>query len=288
MLLTNATNCLHYQPSYNGGAEMVGRKIQVVIMWVVLTVVLSVAVRLFLPIAPLGYDWATYFSSAHNVPAYYPPWTTAILCWLPWPVLIGLTLSTYIVAVMKRARSPMSAACALLAIPLFWCICLGQLDGLVLLGVLGLPWLVPLVLFKPQVAAFAILAKRKYLIVAAIFLLVSLAIWGFWPVDLFTYCQGERSHLDIALGWYGLPLALLVLWLVPGWNEDKLMLAGACIAPHLIPYHLLPLMPAIARLSWPWALAVVVASWVPALTEQWWLVWVSVALLGAGLVRQNE
>jgi len=264
---------------------MVGRKIQVIIIWLALTVVLSLAVHFWLPLIPRGNDWIFCFATAEIIPAYYPPWTVPILQCLTWDTLIGLTLSTYIVAVMKRARSVASAALALLAMPLTWVVWLGQLDGLPLLGVLGLPWLVPLVLLKPQVAAFAILTKRKYLIVAVGFLLVSLAIWGLWPAKLFIYRQEGREHWDIALRWWGLPMAALVLWLVPGWNADKLMLAGACITWHLIPYHLLPLMPAIARLSWPWALAVVIASWVPALTEQWWLMWICVVLLGAGLVR---
>ena len=260
-------------------------KIRVALTWLLLTAVFTAA-TCFLPCQlPLAFDWLHFFENAHNIPAYYPPWTGLVLRWLPWPLLIGLTLSTYTIAVVRRARSGASAVSAFITFPLWWCLFLGQIDGLVLLGVMGLPWLTPLALMKPQVACFAILAKRKYLIVAVCFVLLSCVIWGFWPAKLFTYRQEGRERWDVALRWYGLPLAIAALWLVTGWNADKLMLAGACVTPHLIPYHLLPLMPAIARLSWPWALAVVVASWAPALTEQWWLMWVCVALLGAGLVR---
>ena len=45
-----------------------------------------------------------------------------------------------------------------------WVIFMGNLDGLVLVGLLILPWGVPLALMKPQVAAFALLAKKKTII----------------------------------------------------------------------------------------------------------------------------
>lgn len=213
---------------------MARSKIQISIIWFALTAILSVAVHFWLPLIPRGNDWIFCFATAEIIPAHYPPWTKLVLGCLTWDTLIGLTLSTYIVAVLRRARSVASAILAFLAMPLTWVVWLGQLDGLPFLGVLGLPWLVPLVLLKPQVAAFALLAKRKYLIAAVIFLLVSLAIWGLWPADLFTYRQEGREHWDIALRLWGLPLAALVMWLVPGWDTDKLMLAGACVTWHLM------------------------------------------------------
>jgi hypothetical protein len=129
------------------------------------------------------------------------------------------------------------------------------------------------------------------------FVLLSFVFWGFWPLQLHSY---YTEHLDaakwpqyIGLGLWGLPLAALVLWAVPGWNTDKLMLAGAFILPTLIPYQLFPLMPAIARLPWWLAWIVALASWLPFTANWlgglgWWLTWVSVVLLGAGLARRNE
>ena len=272
---------------------MAHSRIQIMLMWLVLAAVFTAA-GMFVPCQlPFAFDWIHFFEGAHNVPAFYPPWTAWVCRWLPWPVLIGATLSTYTVAVMLRARSVASAAAAFVAMPLWWALLLGQLDGLALLGVVGLPWLAPLALVKPQIAAFAILAKRKSLMVSVGFLLVSLAIWGLWPASMLAYHQ--ESGLwpqDVALGPRGLPLAILALWLVPGWNADKLMLAGAFVTPALIPYQLLPLMPAIARLPWWLAWLVALATWLPAMSNWWgragwWLAWVSVVLLGAGLVRRN-
>jgi len=189
MLLTNAIKRLHYQPSYIGGAKMVGRKIQVIIMWIALTAVFTAAGMLVPCKLPLAFDWLHFFEDAHNMPSFYPPWAGLVCRWLPWPVLIGVTLSTYTVAVMKRARSAASAVAAFVALPLWWTLFLGQLDGLAMLGILGLPWLAPLALIKPQIAGFAILCRRKCFIVAVCFVLLSFAFWGFWPAKMLAYHQ---------------------------------------------------------------------------------------------------
>ena len=268
-------------------------KIQIVLTWIVLTTVFT-AVACFLPCElPLAFDWLTFFENAHNIPAFYPPWTDLVCRWLTWPLLIGLTLSTYAMAVMKRAQSWQSAVAAFFAMPLWWCLFLGQLDGLVLLGVLGLPWLVPLALLKPQIAGFAILAKHNHLIVAVCFVLLSFAFWGLWPTRMTGYHQGTDEWLqDVAFGLWGLPLALLVLRIVPGQDVDKLMLAGAFVTPALIPYQLLPLMPAVARLPGWLAWIVALSSWFPLAANWvgpwgWWLAWICVLLIGAGLLRRN-
>jgi len=268
-----------------------------ILLWLVLTAVFTAA-ACFLPARlPLAFDWITFFVDAHNIPAFYPPWTAWIVRFLTWPLLIGITLSTYTVAVIKRAQSLASAILAFLVLPLWWTLFLGQLEGLALLGVLGLPWLMPLVLLKPQVAGWVIFSSKRAIAVACIMLVVSLVIWGFWPAKMLIYYAEHadvgRWPQDVSLGLWGLPLAALVLWQVPGWDADKLRLAGACVTPALIPYNLLPLMPALARLSWPWALAVALTSWLPLLANwagpwAWWLSWLSVALIGAGLrMRQN-
>ena len=276
-------------------------KVQIIIIWLVLTAVFTAAACLLPCELPLAFDWLHFFENAHNIPAFYPPWTGFVCRFLTWPLLVGLTLSTYAVAVMKRARSVASAIAAFATMPLWWCLFLGQLDGLALLGVMGLPWLVPLALMKPQVACWAILARRKYIVVAVCFVLLSFAFWGFWPVKLLAYHVGRTGGLGhagyIGLGLRGLLLAILALCLIPGWGTDKLMLAGAFVTPALIPYQLLPLMPAIAGMPWWLAWIVAIATWSPVilsgdmdLASNWdWLsMWVSVLLIGAGLARRNE
>ena len=52
---------------------------------------------------------------------------------------------------------------------------------------------------------------------------------------------------DISLHGFGVPLALLMFWVSRG-DMDLLMLSGAFATLYLLPYNLLPVVPAIARL----------------------------------------
>jgi hypothetical protein len=55
---------------------------------------------------------------------------------------------------------------------------------------------------------------------------------------------------------------LLTIWFSRG-DMDMLMASGSFILPHLIPYNLLPLTPAIARMK-PWQAGIaMVLSWLP-------------------------
>ncbi len=267
---------------------------RLILLWLTLTLVFSGAATL-LPVAPpFAYDWRHFFQNPQQVPAFYPPWTRWILLGLRYPTLLGLTLATFLVAVLLRARSVGSAVLALFNLPLFWVMFLGQLDGLALLGTLGLPWSLPLVFVKPQVAAFAVFARRRTLVYATLFLGLTLLLWGPWPLRLLTYHADPAAWpQDIALGWRGFPLFLLLVWKMPRDDMDWWMLAGTTVTPALIPYHLLPLMPAMARLPLLWAAGVALASWFPLLANWWgpwaWhLGWVSVFFLGWGLFLETR
>ena len=241
----------------------------------------------------LGFDWVNVFSKG-LLPPFYPPWDAYVIHWLTWPALIGLTLAATCLAILKRSRHPLSLALALLTLPLFWTLFLGQLEGLVVLGLLGLPWLAPLALLKPQVSLFAFGARRSYVLGLFIFLAVSLLIWGLWPARMLsanTYYAEGRYVQDISLGWWGAVVALPLLWLSRG-DMDMLMLAGTFMTPHLIPYNLLPVVPAIARLRPGAAALVTLFSWLP-LTANWlgpggwWLGWVFVGFLWLSLAADR-
>ena len=156
-------------------------------------------------------------------------------------------------------------------------------------------------LLKPHLAAFALLARKRWAIAGAVFILATVLIWGPWPLRLFE-CNTDPAQWpqDIALGLWGLPAFVGVAWwlLRPGneWlRRDPYwwMLAGAFVTPRLIPYNLLPLYPAAARLPWPWALAIAATSWLPFAANWvgdwgWYMGWVSVALLGVGMWVQAK
>jgi hypothetical protein len=209
---------------------------------------------------------------------------------MTWPLLCGLGLAAVSLAAFKRARHPVSLVMTLLSLPVLWTLFLGQLEGLVVLGLLALPWLTPLALMKPQVSVFAFGARRSYLIGFFVVLLISLAIWGFWPAQMFAvnsfYAEG-RYPQDISIGWWGALIALPLFWFSRG-DMDMLMLAGAFMTPHLIPYNLMPVAPALARLRPGMAVLAWFCSWLPFSANWlgpwgWWLGWLYVALLWGNL-----
>jgi hypothetical protein len=224
-----------------------------------------------------GFDWLHFWGAGILAP-FHMPWTLGITNLLTWPMLIGISLAAFALAVAQRARSAISAVLAFVSLPLLWTLFLGQLEGISLLGVLGLPWLAPIALLKPQITFFAFFARRSWLIAGLVVLVISLFIWGLWPLQMLGYddyhAEGRFAQ-NIALGWWGLPVALVMAWYSRG-DPDLLMLAGGFATPYLIPYNLLPVCPAIARLRPRTAALAVLFSWLPFAANWlgpggWWL-----------------
>jgi hypothetical protein len=101
----------------------------------------------------------------------------------------------------------------------------------------------------------------------------------------------DRASQDISIGLIGIPLSLVLMWFSRG-DMDMLMLAGATCVPYLIPYHLMPAAPAIARLK-PWKAVVAgLLSWLPLSANWigpsgWWLGWLFVAWLWLNLAARR-
>lgn len=232
------------------------------------------------------HDWLTYFDG--SVPPWYPPWTGLLLDGMTIPVLLGLTLVIYGIAVLKRASGIVSAICAFLVLPLFWVLYIGQVEVLAVAGTLAW-WLAPLTLTKPHVALFSVLSDwRAMAMVAAAVVIACVAFGTSWLLEMPKVRDGERLEIDLTLGRWGWVPALLIGLGMPKDDPDWWMLVGALLTPRLLPYNMLPLFPAAARLHWGWAIAVVVTSWLPLLANWvgpagWWLAWVSVGLLALGM-----
>jgi len=242
----------------------------------------------------IGFDWTHFFGIGVIAP-FQPPWTKTVTDLLTWPLLIGLGMAAFSMAALQRSVHPASLVAAFFCLPLLWTLFLGQVEGIALLGLVGLPWLAPLALIKPQVTFFAFGAKKTYILAFLVVMLVSFAIFGPWwnvmlNVESF-YAEG-RYPQNIALGWWGLPLFLATVWFSRG-DMDMLMLAGAFVTPHLIPYNLLPLAPAIARLRPRSAWIAMLVSWLPVVCANflgpwgWYTGWILPAFLWINLARKR-
>ena len=231
------------------------------LMWLGLVAILYVAGRFI----PEGFDWKYYFSQGRVHPI-WTPWTQYVIrAFIPFGYSLVLALSAVGIGVRayRMRTSPWPVLLAFLSLPTLWVFFMGNLDGLALFGMLFMPWGVPLVIMKPQVAAFALLARRKWLLAGVVWVLISFVVWGFWPVNLLMVGTPEWKAewvQDIALFPWSLVAALPLLWLSRG-DADLLMAAGTLATPHLFPYHFILLAPALARMRPGWMLLAWAVSW---------------------------
>lgn len=243
---------------------------------------------------PVGFDWRIFFSQG-SLPSIWTPWTAVVIRLLNFPLLVALTLFAVVFRTYQNSKSPLPVFLAVLSLPTLWVLILGNLDGLVLIGLVVLPWGVPLVLMKPQLAAFVLLAKKSYLIFGLLWLIVSVIIWGPWPLHFLVVLEPDWNAewvQDITLFPWGILLAIPLLWFSRG-DEDLLMAAGSFATPHLFPYHFLILMPALGRMSRRWMVICWIISWSPLLanwlgTAAWHFGNLFVLLLWWGVYRNRD
>ena len=217
---------------------------------------------------PVGYDWNCCFST-RNLAPFFVPWTYPILDVINPSSLFALTLLGLALRVRQYGGSAWVMGLAIVSLPTLWLLHLGNIDGLVIIGLLLMPVGVPLVLLKPQIAAFALLASHRRIAAAVAWGVISLVIWGFWPARFFGIGgEGWKADWpqDITLFPWGILIALPLLWLSRG-DEDMLMAAGSFGTPHLFPYHFVLLMPALARMDKFWAFASWLLCWTPLLAN---------------------
>ena len=241
-------------------------KLNSIISWSVLFIFLYMVGKFI----PEGFDWTHYFSKGLIHPI-WTPWTKAILRVVSWRLVATIILFALIYRSYQFNRSPIPMALALFSLPTLWVLYLSNLDGLVMLGLIIGPLGIPLTLMKPQLALFAALAKKTSLLAAIIWGLISLLIWGLWPLNFLMALTPEWKVewvQDISLFPWGLVIALPLLWFSKG-DEDLLMAAGSLATPHLFPYHFIVLMPGLGRMKWPWMIVTWIISWTPLLAN--WL-----------------
>lgn len=222
---------------------------------------------------PDGYDWIHYYKPGVLHPV-WTPWSKAIVNFLS-PLGYGFVFALSVIGITARTlkynKSPYPLILVFLSLPTLWVFFMGNLDGLILFGMLIMPVGIPLVLMKPQLAAFTLLASRKWLVAGTVWVVVSLLIWDFWPKRfLMVTSAAWKSEWvqDISLFPWGLLIGLPLLYFSRG-DQDLLMAAGSFMTPHLFPYHFIILMPSIARMRPLWMIITFLVSWTPLLAN--WL-----------------
>ncbi len=217
---------------------------------------------------PVGFDWKCCYGP-RILPPFFMPWTNFILDFVNPAALNAFVILAIILRVRSYRGPAWAVALACLSFPVLWVLFKTDLEGLILLGIIMLPIGVPLALLKPQLAAFALLAKRSSFIAGVIWVLVSFILWGFWPLT-FIGIGSPQWHADwpqdISLFPWGAIIAVPLLWLGRG-DEDMLMAAGSFITPHVFPYHFTLVMPAVARMSPFWAILTWLVSFSPLLAN---------------------
>jgi hypothetical protein len=230
--------------------------------WLLL-VLLYLGLTTVFALSPLsgGDDWLTFSDAGHHVllgaPVYEnpprlfynPPWVAVLLAPLTllpfrwgWAALSIATLMVTLIIVKRWHSGWVKPILALLSPPLFYILLHGQIDALVLAGIL-LPdeWWGLVALSKPQVAfglIFGIRRERwlRALILTGLVTLASLAWFGNWPL---AYARQPVPHLYAPLNvWLGLwpfqvPVGIYLTLLGVRRRDERLLVAAS---PFMFPY----------------------------------------------------
>ncbi len=248
----------------------------------------------------LGHDWYQVFY--RGVLHMYPPWMVPLfqpfrLVNWRWSFAFVNSLTLVGIASIAAWQSEkviwdgLKAALMALVNPVLWYLLWnGQIDGLVLISMLALPWCIPVLLLRPQIFGLVLAIRKKWLFGMIFWLLLSFLIWGFWIQRSLNMSDGSIAH-PTAMGWatLGWPIGLvgIVLLLMSGGHFWKSFAAAFLASPYLQPYNMILLFPVLGRLSgwrrlmlwgWIWIVGVVpgIVGWTRYIAlgfplAAWWL-----------------
>lgn len=255
---------------------------------------LALALR-SMDIIPIWYDQSLTFTQSYPLLSpygfetsrfIYPPWAAVvftIFSHMPFIVATLVQICLFfaiLTAVILKFKGGMGAAIiTFTSFIMFDAVLELNIEWLIYLGLLVPPqWSGPFLIIKPQSAFGYWLGLRKYelvwlLIVLLLTILVSLVIWGAWPLPML---EEIRTH-TLASAYYSINIAPLSFLPVPialaigvitavlsVRRHDPAMgiLAGLFFVPYITLYSL-PLPFAIVAIRWPrWALLISVVMWV--------------------------
>jgi hypothetical protein len=230
---------------------------------------------LLMRLSNLGWEWYHFDLGTWN--ATYPPWLPITIAPLTvWDWRTGLAMLTSLLLMSSavgaareaktrgRASMLVAALLAVSCVQVFMLMWLGNAVTVVFFGVIALPWGIPFASIQPHISSFAILARRRWTLLAIAFLAASFVIWGWWPPMVMDSMGGAYEH-PIVMGWtvLGWPILLVGLVMLIFTNADplRLMAVGVFLTPYLMPVHTILLVPAVGRARGPARLIIWAAAW---------------------------
>ncbi len=230
-----------------------------------------------------GLDWYEQFYL--GVLNMYPPWMIPLFypfrlidwrwsfAFIDSLTLVGVALITAWQAEEIRWGGLKAALLALVNPPLWYLLWTGQIDGLILISLLALPWSIPFLLLRPQIFGWVLITRKKWTFGMALCLLISIIVWGWWIKDAFMLSAVSIAH-PTSMGWatLGWPIFILgiFLFLMSGGGFWQLLSAGFIASPYVQPYHMVLLYPALGRVTgwkrwvlwgWIWVVGAVPGFW---------------------------
>jgi hypothetical protein len=238
-------------------------------------------------------DWITHFLPAverllrggnpySDIFVLNPPWTFMMLApvgLLPHSlaVIIGTLLPVAaLVYASWKVRKPYLIAIVGLTFPFAELCVYGNLDWMVLLGMLTINRLSPFLLtVKPQAGALAVVGQlgkmrgkpwMDYVRLFAPFVIIGTLLLLLFPDfvhNLFIVNYRLANIANFSLFPYSLPLVPPLLWLAYKRGEPVYgALASLCISPYFYFHSIIPTLFMIAHKNWKWGVVANIISWI--------------------------
>ncbi|MBN1991848.1 MAG: hypothetical protein JW953_04040 [Anaerolineae bacterium] len=258
---------------------LLGRSISRYLFRALLLIALLVTAWFLFSRMPVNYtDWLHTFRPAalnwqnpyhREAMVFNPPWIFPVLyplAVLPHPAGASLLIIISVIAVAMYVGSLKKTLIVAASAPMAAFFALGQLDALLLFGLmlprgLGLP----ILLAKPQGVFLAILPRlnRWSILVTLLIFVVSVFIWGQWWWNIIAYQPNKQANMSLFP--YTIVLGIPLTYLGLKRKSDALLCAASlCFAPYFMAQSMLPMVAAIVRETedWRWWGGIVLGSWV--------------------------
>lgn len=236
------------------------------LVWMVFTRLPVSAVDWIHSFRPAALQWQNPYFREGSI--FNPPWLFPLLyplAVLPGSASVGMLIMISVLAIGLYVKSPIKMLFIMASVSMASVIALGQLDALLLYGLMipyGLG--IPLLLVKPQGVFLAIVPRlnRWSILFILLVFVVSVVVWGDWWANIFAHRPNPKGN--ISLFPYTIPLGILLAYFGFKRKSDALLCsASLCFAPYFMAQSMLPAIAAAIRETdnWRWWTVIVVGTW---------------------------